>query len=209
MGRKVALLGNGGFAKEVAEVIVLTGNEVVACYGHSENDFAAPYRGYLDELAADRDRFDAVALAIGATNRRTLKQRAELSRWLSDRKFASIPLISPHAVISSGATVEDGAFIGHGAIIGVDAIVRTEALINIGAIIGHDALISERAIIAPAAFVGGGACVGSDTIIGPHARILQGIAIGDDVIVGIGSTALKSLPDSATVWPQPSPVMKA
>lgn len=209
MGRKVALLGNGGFAKEVAEIITLMGDEVVACYGHTQNGFSAPYRGYLDELAADKGMFDAVALAIGATNRRTLEQRAELSRWLSDRKFTSIPLVSPHAVVSSGATVEDGAFVGHGAIVGVDAIIRSEALINIGAIIGHDALISERAIIAPGAFIGGGACVGSDTIIGPHARILQGIAIGDDVIVGIGCTALKSLPDSATVWPQPTPVMRA
>lgn len=208
MSRNIALLGNGGFAKEVAEIVELRGDSVVACYGHTQNGFSVPYRGYLDELLADRDAYDGVVLAIGATNRDTLARRAEMLAWLADNELPSIPVISPHAVLSSGVTVEDGAFVGHGAIIGVDATVRADALVNIGVIIGHDALISQRAVVAPGAFIGGGACIGSDTIIGPHARILQGLSVGDDVIVGIGCTALRTLPSGATMWPQPTPVMK-
>ena len=128
MGRRIALLGNGGFAKEVAEILVLTGDEVIASYGSTDTGFAAPYRGYLNKLAADREDFDAVVLAIGATSRRTLAKRAELSRWLEDQGIGSIPVVSPHAIISSGVIIEDGAFVGHGAIIGVDAIVRGEAV---------------------------------------------------------------------------------
>lgn len=206
--KKVALMGNGGFAKEVAEIVRLNGYSVAACFGEKDTGFDAPYRGAQEDLGERFDDYDAVVLAIGAINRRTLSQRKALADWMNDKGIPSIPVVSPHAVLANGVEVEPGAIVAHGAMIGIDATIRSGAVINMGAIVGHDVLVSERAIIAPGAFVGGGACIGSDTILGPHSRILQGLSVGDDVILGIGCTALKSLPDGATVWPHPSAVMK-
>lgn len=206
--KTIALMGNGGFAKEVAEIVRLNGYSVAACFGEKDTGFDAPYRGTHEDLGESFGDYTAVVLAIGAVNRRTLIRRKALADWMNDKGIPSIPVVSPYAIVASGVEVEPGAIVGHGVMIGIDATIRSGAIINMGAIVGHDALISERAIIAPGAFVGGGACIGSDTILGPHARVLQGLSVGDDVILGIGCTALKALPDGATVWPQPSLVMK-
>lgn len=206
--KTIALMGNGGFAKEVAEIVRLNGYQVAGCFGEQDTGFDAPYHGTEEDLGERFGDYAAVVLAIGAVNRRTLMRRKLLADWMSDKGMPSIPVISPYSIISSGVEVEPGAIVAHGAMIGIDATVRSGAVINMGAIVGHDVLISERAIIAPGAFVGGGACIGSDTILGPHSRVLQGLNVGDDVILGIGCTALKSLSEGATVWPQPSAVMK-
>lgn len=208
MMKKIALMGNGGFAKEVAEILRLNGYSVAACFGENDTGFDAPYRGTQEDLGERFGEYDAVVLAVGAVNRRTLIRRKELAAWMGEKKIPSIPVVSPHAIRASGVEVEPGAIVAHGAMIGIDATIRSGAVINMGAIVGHDVLISERTIVAPGAFIGGGARIGSDTILGPHSQVLQGLTVGDDVVLGIGCTALKSLPDGATVWPQPSTVRK-
>jgi len=202
MGRKIALIGGGGFAKEVAEVVRMNGDEVAACYSADAGHFAAVHKGYLDELKRDKAQYDGVALAVGAYDRRSLKRRFALIDWLHAQGIPAPALVSSTAVLADGVTVEDGVFIGHGVCVGVDATIRAFAMVNMGAIIGHDANISERAVIAPGAFVGGGSSIGSDTIIGPLAKVLQGINIGDDVMLGIGCLALRSLGEGSTVWPR-------
>lgn len=203
MKRKIALIGGGGFAKEVAELIRLNGDEVVACYSLEPGHFAAIHKGYLDELDADKAKYDGVALAVGAFDRRSLKRRRSLIEWIVARGIPAPAFVSPKAILAENVVVEDGTIIAHGGNIGVDAVLGQFAMINMGAILGHDCLIKSRAIVAPGAFVGGGSAIGSDTIIGPLAKVLQGISIGDDVMLGIGCLALRSLPDGSTVWPRP------
>ena len=200
---KLAILGGGGFAREVAEVAALRGYAVTACYALDPGGFATIHRGYLDELAADAAEFDGVAIGIGATDRRSLKRRMQLVAWLRDAGIACPPMISPHATVSAGVTVGDGAFVAHGVVLAVGANVAPFAVVNTSAIVGHDAVIGTNAIIAPGAFLGGASTIGESTLIGPLAKVLQGLAIGQDVILGVGCTALRSLADGSTVWPRP------
>ena len=114
---KLAILGGGGFAREVAEVAALRGYAVTACYALDPGGFATIHRGYLDELAADAAEFDGVAIGVGATDRRSLKRRMQLVAWLRDAGIACPPMISPHATVSAGVTVGDGAFVAHGVVL--------------------------------------------------------------------------------------------
>ncbi|WP_213979739.1 hypothetical protein [Sphingomonas sp. dw_22] len=200
---KLAILGGGGFAREVAEVARLCGFTISACYAIDPGTFAPIHRGYLDELAADAKEIDGVVFGIGATDRRTLKRRMGLVTWLRDLGIACPPLVSPRAVISEHVSVGDGAFVAHGVVLSVGAKLSPFCVVNSGAIIGHDVHVAENAIIAPGAFLGGGASIGESTLIGPLTKVLQEVAIGSDVILGVGCTALRSLPDGATVWPRP------
>jgi sugar O-acyltransferase (sialic acid O-acetyltransferase NeuD family) len=203
MGRKIALIGGGGFAKEVAELVRLRGDEIAGCYAADPGHFAALHKGYLDELDRDKAHYDAVALGVGAFDRRSLKRRQGLTEWILASGLPAPAVVSPTAILAEGVTVEDGAFVGHGVNIGVDATIRGFAVVNMGAILGHDAVVGERSVVAPGAFVGGGSTIGRDTIIGPLAKVLQGISIGDDVMLGIGCLALRSLGAGSTVWPRP------
>ena len=201
--KRLAILGGGGFAREVAEVAEMRGYVIAACYAQDPGSFAGIHRGYLDELEREAGEFDGVVLGIGATDRRSLRRRSDLIDWLLVRRIACPALASPHAVVAVSAHLGDGAFVAHGVIVGLDARVEAFGLVNSGAILGHDVQISTNAIVAPGAFLGGGSSVGGSTLIGPLAKVLQGVAIGKDVIVGIGCTALRSVADGSTIWPRP------
>lgn len=203
MGRKLALVGGGGFAKEVAEIVELNNDEIVACYSAEPGNFATIHRGYLEELDRDKASYDGVALAVGATDRRSLRRRRELIEWIDERGIPAPPIVSPHAIIAKGVEIQVGSFVAHGVTIGVDARLERFCVLNMGAILGHDAVVGSRAIIAPGAFIGGNSVIGSDTIVGPLAKVLQGIRIGHNVMLGIGCVALRSVEDGSTVWPRP------
>lgn len=202
-GQKLALIGAGGFAKEVAEVAELNGFEVTGCYSQTPGNFSALHKGYLDELLRDRAQYQGAILGVGGVDRRSIARRRTLVDWLSKANIACPSIVSPSAVRSKGVDVGAGAFVAHGVILGVDAVLKSFCVVNSGAIIGHDAVIGVNAICAPGAFLGGVSEVGEDALIGPLSKVLQGAKIGRDVVLGVGCVALRSLPDGSTVWPRP------
>lgn len=201
-GQRLAILGSGGFAKEVAELARLNGHSVEACYSIKQGYFADIHRGYLDELDQARSQFDGVLLGIGAVDRRTLAVRKGLVDWLVEHDIRCPPLVSPRAVRAEGVMLGDGAVIAHGVILGVDSRVGPFSICNAGAIVGHDAVIDANVIVAPGAFLGGGVTVGENSLVGPLAKVLQGVSLGPDTLVGVGCLALRDLRAGQTIWPK-------
>lgn len=200
--QRLALIGSGGFAKEVAELARLNGATITACYSTSEGAFADLHRGYLDDLERDRDEFDGVVLGVGAVDRRTLGVRRSLIDWLVERNFRCPAVVSPRAVCAAGAVLGDGAVVAHGVVLGVDSQLGTFSICNAGAIVGHDAAIETNVIVAPGAFLGGSTKVGENSLIGPLAKVLQGVSLGPDTLVGVGCLVIRSLKAGQTIWPR-------
>lgn len=208
--RRLALIGGGGFSKEIAEVAQMRGYTVEATYSSQPTAQVGSYRGYLDELLADRAEFDGVALAVGGVSRAAIQARAEIIAWLDRHALPCPPLVSPHAIVSQGVALGAGAFVAHGVIVNVDARLGRFCVVNTGAIIGHDAAIGDNTTISPAAFIGGRCAIGADSLVGPLAKVLQGLKIGERAMIGMGCTVLRTLPDDAAVWPRPdNPVAAA
>ena len=68
---RIALIGGGGFAKEVAEVVELNGHVIVGCVDDAaEIKLRCPHWGPLPNLNSRRADFDAVALGIGLSRPR-------------------------------------------------------------------------------------------------------------------------------------------
>ncbi|MFB0491696.1 sugar O-acyltransferase (sialic acid O-acetyltransferase NeuD family) [Methylobacterium sp. OAE515] len=208
--KRLALIGGGGFSKEIAEVAQMRGYTVEATYSSQPTAQVGSYRGYLDELLADRAEFDGVALAVGGVSRTAIQARAEIIAWLDRHALPCPPLVSPHAIVSQGVALGAGAFVAHGVIVNVDARLGRFCVVNTGAIIGHDAAIGDNTTISPAAFIGGRCAIGADSLVGPLAKVLQGLKIGARAMIGMGCTVLRTLPDDAAVWPRPdNPVAAA
>ena len=200
--QKLAILGSGGFAKEVAELARLNGHSIDACYSIKTGFFGELHRGYLDELLRDREQFDGVVLGIGAVDRRTLAVRRGLMDWLLDNGFRCPPVVSPRAVRAEGVILNEGAVIAHGVILGVDSQVGAFTVCNAGAIVGHDAVLAENVIIAPGAFLGGSVTEGENSLVGPLAKVLQGVNLAADTLVGVGCLALRNMSAGQTIWPR-------
>lgn len=198
---RIALIGGGGFAKEIAEVAVLTGHEIAGYVADQEGVLRAPYWGPREALAERADAFDSVFIGFGAVDRRSLARRAEMIAWIKQSGLTQPALISPNATVSAGATVGPGAFIAHGVVVSVDATIGAFAILNSSAIVGHDAIVGDGVIVAPGAFLGGNATIGANSLIGPGALVLEGRTVGAQVIVGLGGTVVRPVADGATVMP--------
>lgn len=209
-GQRLALIGGGGFSKEIAEVAQLRGYMVEATYSSQPTAQVGRYRGYLDELLADRAEYDGVALAVGGVSRAAIQARAEIIAWLDRHALPCPPLVSPHAIVSQGVSLGAGAFVAHGVIVNVDARLGRFCVVNTGAIIGHDSSIGDNTTISPAAFIGGRCAIGADGLVGPLAKVLQGLQVGERSMIGMGCTVLRRVPNDAAVWPKPdNPVIPA
>ncbi|GAA0611098.1 acetyltransferase [Brevundimonas kwangchunensis] len=198
----VAILGSGGFAKEVAELARLNGHQVVSCYSVAAGAFETLHRGYLAEMQRDRNQFEAVVLGIGATDRRSLSIRRGLVDWLLENRFACPAVVSPSAVCAEGVVLGPGVVVAHGAILGVDSRIDAFSVCNSGSMIGHDARVGSNVVVAPGAFLGGNVSVGQNSLIGPLSKVLQGITLGEDTLVGVGCLALRDLSAGQTIWPR-------
>ena len=199
--RSLALIGGGGFAKEVAEVGSALGFHIEDYYADRPSNIGLKHRGYLEELQKNRANYDGVALAVGSVNRQTVKARRDLISWLDRHKFEARTLVSPHAIVSKTVRLGSGTYVAHAAILSEDAVVGRFGLINTNALIGHDAAIGENVTISSLAFIGGGTTIGDDVLIGAGARVLQGAKIGHDAVVGLGCTVLRKVDDHQTVLP--------
>ena len=204
---KIALIGGGGLAKEIIEVILMNGDEIYGIFA-KESNLKYPYLGYLDELLEHKSNFDGVIIAIGAVNKEGIKNRDEIILFLKENNINLISVISPLATISETALISKGVYIGHGCIISCDAKIENNVLINHSTIIGHDVEIKENVSIAPQVFIGGGVKIEKNVMIGVATTIRQGIKIGKNSIIGIRSIVIKNLKSNSLVLHNVSKVYK-
>ena len=206
--KRIALIGGGGFAKEVCEIANLCGYKVVGYVSKNIGIIDFPYWGNIDNLKKNKDSFDFVFLAFGCVDRISIENRLSVIQWIKNEGFKSICLVSPHATKSKGVKILPGSIIAHGVILSVDSIIDEFSIVNSNAIIGHDAKIGQNVTVAPAAFVGGKATVGNNSLIGPGAIVLENRLIGSEVVVGMGGTVARNVPNGSTVMPIRSKIIK-
>ena len=205
MSKKIAIIGGGGFAKEIIEVILMNGDEVYGVFA-KENSLDYDYFGYLRELNDHKNSFDGVILAIGAVNKAGIENRRKIIEFIKENNIELISVISPLATISKSVKIGNGVYIGHGVLISCDTEVCDNVLINHNAIIGHDVKINENVSIAPQVFIGGGVVIEKDIMIGVGSTIRQGIKIGSNSIIGMRSIVIKNIKENSTVLHQISKV---
>jgi sugar O-acyltransferase (sialic acid O-acetyltransferase NeuD family) len=207
MSKKIAVIGGGGFAREIIEVINMNHDYVYGIFA-IENSLDYPYYGYLDELKKHKVYFDGAIIAIGAVNQSGIENRKEIFYYLKKHKIPLASVISPLATISKSVVIKNGVYIAHNVIVSCNSIIDENSYINQGAIIGHDVKISKNVSIAPLVFLGGGVEVEENVMIGVRATIKEKVKIGKNSIVGMGSIVIKNIKENSLVLPQISKIYK-
>jgi len=205
---RVAIIGGGGFAKEVIEVAKMRGHNIVGIFALENSLKEYKHLGYLEDMLKKRDEFDALHIAIGATNAKGIESRREILEFIRVNNLPLISLISPKADIASSVSIGDGVYIGHRVLISCDSVIDDAVLINQGAVIGHDCKIQENVSISPLVFLGGSVTVKKDTMIGVRSTIRQGVTIGESSIIGMGSIVIKNIPPKSKTLQMPSRIYK-
>jgi len=184
---KKALIGSGGFAREIKYHMNCDLTFFVDDSYWIEGD------SNLLPLSDFNPSEYEVLVAIG----NPLDRYNVVNRLPKETKYFSF--IHPSAII-----LDDNIKIGEGSIVCAGSILTTNikigkhSHINLQTTIGHDSMVGDFFTTAPGAKVSGNCKIGNRVYIGTNASIREKILICDDVTIGLGSGVVKNILEPGT-----------
>jgi sugar O-acyltransferase (sialic acid O-acetyltransferase NeuD family) len=195
------LIGAGGHAQVLHDVLVRLGDRVVAVSGDPRGrQWDLPVVATDDELAdLARRTGAAVVLGIGDDAR-----RATLLDWATAAGLDLPPVVASTATVAPSATLGEGTVVLEHAHVGPGARLGRAVVVNTAAVVEHDAVVGDHSHVAPGAVLLGAAEVGTRTLVGSGARVLPGVRVGSGVVVGAGAVVVGDVPDDTVVTGVPA-----
>lgn len=184
---KVVILGCGGHARSVADVLLDL---------DADADIV-----FVDEHAADGERIlgcavqpsrdlsgHALVLAVGDNARRH-------ALFARHRDQDIISVVSRRAYVSRFAVVGRGCFVGNHCHVGPEAVVGDDTIVNTAAIVEHETVIGVSCHVGPRAVVCGRCRIGDRVFLGAGSTVRDGVTIGPDIVIGAGGVVTADLPE--------------
>ena len=197
MKTKIALIGAGGHAKVIIEILEEMGEGIEMI--NDKNAALTTLYGY--PISTDMPAPDlSVIISVGSN-----KIRKRVANELVN-PFATA--IHPKANLSKRAVIEKGTVVMAGVSINSNTVIGKHCIINTNASVDHDCIIGDFVHIAPGSSVAGGVTIGEGTQVGVGSSIIPGISIGKWVTIGAGTVILDDVPDYAVVTGVPGNIIK-
>lgn len=191
--KDVVIIGMGGHAKVVADIVLASGDNIRGFLDKS--DISDTFLGY-PVLGTDeeyRQFLDCYfVIAIGSAY-----VRKKIARLLSGVKWYTA--IHPSAVISRiDAVIDEGTMIMANAVINSGASIGRHCIINTQAVIEHDDIVEDYAHISVGAKLAGAVHVGEGTHVGIGASVIEGKYVVGNSVVGAGAVVISDIQEPGT-----------
>lgn len=196
--KKLVIIGAGGFAREVLDVINAGGSEPFAGW-IVERQFAqedvrgAPVLGDIDWLIEHRDEYEAICGIGDPGVRRRLAEQAERGgvrfSWVTHPNYVAGEPVEPGpgSVLCANVVLTNNVRIGR------------HVHLNLATTVGHDAVIGDFVTTAPGVHISGNVTIGEGAYLGTGAVVLEKLTIGPGAIIGAGAVVTKDVPPGITV----------
>ena len=206
--------GSSGQAKVLADIIQLTGGQIVALFDNSNVRPVIPdvplivgEQGFR-KWAEDKKFEDEIIFGLAAIGGDRGFDRLFIHTLFREFGF-NIPILThPSAVISQSVFIGAGTQVLSQANISAGANLGEACIVNSKASIDHECQIGDGVHIAPGATLCGCVTAGDNVFIGAGSVILPRITIGNGCIVGAGAVVTKNVPAGVTVVGNPAKIMK-
>jgi sugar O-acyltransferase (sialic acid O-acetyltransferase NeuD family) len=177
----VWVLGDGGQARETAELVAAAGRDVAGR--------PLALCGLLDREGESRVRAgrDALVLGLGFPEPRA----ALWQRFAADFDFPT--LVHPRADVGPTVTLGRGVVVSSGCVVTSDVRVGDGTVLNPRSGVGHDSSLGVCCVLNPGANVSGDVRIGNGVLVGSGATILQGRRIGDGAVIGAGAVVTRDV----------------
>jgi len=206
--QKLVILGAGGFAEEVGDLVSEIPEFELIGFIESldRRRCRQPLSGlpviWIDE-AAQLDRPCGCVCAVGSP-----KGRKRFVQQASSLGLDFVTVVHPTARIAPTASLGCGAIVSAGAVVAARTKIGAHAILNRGCLIGHHIQVDDWVTISPGANIAGGSRIGELTYIGIGAIILEGTSIGSRAVVGAGAVVTRDVPDRVQVLGIPARITK-
>lgn len=207
MRKKVVIIGAGGHAKVIADIIEKSGDEIVGFLDDNKEigtTIINEYKviGDLNNrftMAVTKENLEFI-IAIGDN-----KKREEISHSPNLKFYTAI---HPSAQMGLDVEIQEGTVIMANACINSSAKIGKHCIINTGAIIEHDNIIEDFVHISPNVSLGGTVKVGENTHVGIGTTVKNNIEICNNCIIGAGAVVVKNIMEEGTYVGVPAKKMK-
>lgn len=190
MNKPLIVLGGGGHASVLVDLLATQGREIIALVCPGDIAERAVFND-IRHLRKDDDvlRFspDSILLVNGIGFMPNSSLRHSLYEKFSKLGYQFESVISQNAIVSPKAKIPQGVQIFHNAVIQTGASIGENTIINTGAIIEHDCQIGKNNHIASGAILCGQVHTKENVFVGAHATIIQNITIEHSSVIGAGS----------------------
>lgn len=211
--KKIAILGSGGFAREVLCLIqdINRNHKEYDLLGFIDNSLpkGSIVNGYPiignDEIILKEKPTLSLALAFGEPH---LKKK--VAEKYSAANFTFPNLIHPSVLIGSSEYVK----MGKGCIICANTILTTNIelgdyiTLNIMCTVGHDTIIGSYSSFMPSCNISGEVSIGECVYGGTGVKIINQTEVGDNTILGAGAVVSKTIPADCTAVGVPARPIK-
>lgn len=179
MKKKIAIIGCGGHAISIYEIILQNGNfELIGFINDKKEKF------YDLDYLGDDDTFiknysNDINIIIGVGQLKNLKVREQIFLKYKSNGFKIPFLYSTKSFISRYAMISEGSVIMHNVIINGMAQVHENCIINNNALIEHSSIIGKNTHVSTGVIVNGDCKIGNNCFIGSNSTINHGVKISN------------------------------
>ncbi len=191
--KKVIVIGTGGHAKVVADIIKLNNDSLIGFLTSDKTKSSFLGKPVLGADTEYKKFIDAwFIIAIGNA---TVREKIVLS--MPDAKWYTA--IHPNAVISQTNT-----YIGEGTVVSANAVINScskigkHCIINTNSAVEHDNVVEAFSHISVGTMLAGNVTIGKKTWVGVGASVKDGITICDNCMIGAGAVVVKNIDKPGT-----------
>ena len=186
--KNVIVIGTGGHAKVVADIIQLNNDNLIGFLTSDTNLTSfldKPVLGLDTEYKKFNDAYFIIAIGNSDVRKRIANSMAD-AKWYT--------AIHPQAIISKTNTIiGDGTVISANAVINSCSKIGNHCIINTNCTVEHDNIIKSFSHISVGTMLGGNVTVGEETWVGIGTSVKNGITICDNCLIGAGAVVVKDI----------------
>ncbi len=186
----ISVLGAGGHAKVIVDILKKNGEKNISVFDDDENKIGKEsilgilVTGAIKDIDGSNS---AEYFIVGIGNNRVRKKIVEKL----DGNYGIA--IHPTAIIGEDVIIGEGTVVMANAVINSGTRIGKHCIINTGATIDHDCVLDDYVHISPGVHIGGTVKIGQLTWIGLGCSLKNNISIGANVIVGVGGVVINDI----------------
>lgn len=189
MSKDVIIIGAGGHAKVIADIIYESGDNLI---GFLDDNLANKGKEiYLGKkvigTTKDIEIYNKNYFIIGIGNNSIRK------KINNENNLKLYTAIHPSAIIAEDVKIGTGSVIMAGVVINPGTVIGKNCIINTCSSLDHDNLLEDYVHISPGAHLAGTVTIKEGTWICTGAIVKNNITIGKNNIIGAGGVVIKDI----------------